>query len=813
MDDPGLSLPDKEATWAIILGRDNSRLAGTLYKQKELSFDDVFTEPTDLYIEAYNRLAAGSGKLPERGMYPELAYPEEEGAEPNPENLKAFDPVPQINKLKSELLDITAYLRTKERELEILKSKRENETLVRGHLSDEGFEFGGEIRKLEHGVVEQPLQEVYTPPQGLKARESVDLRKFFSPVRDQGAVGSCSSFSVIAVYESIMNRNNPTPEGAALSERFLFYHTNIATGRIDEGSNFYEQLEVFGKHGSCAEQLYPYTPDRLMDKPSEAAVSDAHNHRVLQARQIPLKSDGSKYDCITANHAILTAALSEGYPIAISLRICENFGRGAGGYVSRPSDEEISAKSRGNHAMVIVGYSERDKFYIVRNSWGEDFGDKGYCYISASYIDDPELNNFCCIITDTTDGPAIGGEGHKVPSLVASFGGTEAEIKMASISNAIDETRIRYASVHERYQQLYSYYSDLQERLSQPFVRNDIEEMAEDDSKARLAELGLRKAALIDALPATLKQYCRKYLKNCIKTALCSLAVILTCGLINFFGIFNSYTTGGWIGAVLTFITAIGMLIHYRWAKRKKRRELQEEIDGFAVAADRERRKLMEMQLHFHVGGLVLDAMHLLQLELDNDYNRLVSFNNNLKHWYEEDSQKIACLTPSTEAMFVDLTDPKLLDPFFEKHRNDIVAHISLLKAFDSYTLSTESMQELRDALSKDTSEAIAKLFDDFSMVDYLQQRRKYEYLPPVDLDATMKRLNRMANVLTRHNDQSRNYESRFSLINVPQDRMNSWRALCAPHFDFIPMPLSTSDEDILLILTVKKLESETLVL
>ncbi|CAF5109239.1 unnamed protein product, partial [Rotaria sp. Silwood1] len=44
------------------------------------------------------------------------------------------------------------------------------------------------------------------------------------------------------------------------------------------------------------------------------------------------------------------------------------------------------------HAMLAVGYNDDLKKFIVRNSWGEDWGAKGYCYIPYDYMIDP---NYC----------------------------------------------------------------------------------------------------------------------------------------------------------------------------------------------------------------------------------------------------------------------------------------------------------------------------------------------------------------------------------------------------------------------------------
>jgi hypothetical protein len=37
-------------------------------------------------------------------------------------------------------------------------------------------------------------------------------------------------------------------------------------------------------------------------------------------------------------------------------------------------------KFMGGHAMTVVGYDDDNKYFIIRNSWGENWGDKGYCY-------------------------------------------------------------------------------------------------------------------------------------------------------------------------------------------------------------------------------------------------------------------------------------------------------------------------------------------------------------------------------------------------------------------------------------------------
>jgi len=63
------------------------------------------------------------------------------------------------------------------------------------------------------------------------------------------------------------------------------------------------------------------------------------------------------------------------------------------GVVPMPSARESSRESHGGHAMLCVGYSDPDKLFIVRNSWGPDWGEQGYCYIPYGYLTNEKFNS------------------------------------------------------------------------------------------------------------------------------------------------------------------------------------------------------------------------------------------------------------------------------------------------------------------------------------------------------------------------------------------------------------------------------------
>ena len=80
-------------------------------------------------------------------------------------------------------------------------------------------------------------------------------------------------------------------------------------------------------------------------------------------------------------------ALALGFPVPFGATLYPAFEDvGSDGKVPMPEGTSI-----GGHAMLIVGYDLLKQVYIVRNSWGTDWGDKGYCYFPCGYLENPNL--------------------------------------------------------------------------------------------------------------------------------------------------------------------------------------------------------------------------------------------------------------------------------------------------------------------------------------------------------------------------------------------------------------------------------------
>jgi len=85
------------------------------------------------------------------------------------------------------------------------------------------------------------------------------------------------------------------------------------------------------------------------------------------------------------------AALADGLPVVFGMMLRESFHRASAGkgIVPLPADGDLPI---GGHAMLIVGYDTEARMYLVRNSWGEQWGDRGYCRIPFAMVDDPAMS-------------------------------------------------------------------------------------------------------------------------------------------------------------------------------------------------------------------------------------------------------------------------------------------------------------------------------------------------------------------------------------------------------------------------------------
>ena len=208
----------------------------------------------------------------------------------------------------------------------------------------------------------------------------IDLRPTCSSVEDQGNLGSCTGNALAGAIEFLEQKDNVRFTDA--SRLFIYYNERAMEGTIksDAGAMIRDGIKTLKNLGVCSERSWPYTISKFAVKPGAACYKEALKRQ------------------ITSYHRILTvdemrACLAEGFPFVFGFTVYESFeGQEVthSGIVQMPQPNE---RSLGGHAVLAVGYDDVQKRFIVRNSWGTGWGQKGYFTLPYEYLANRNLSD------------------------------------------------------------------------------------------------------------------------------------------------------------------------------------------------------------------------------------------------------------------------------------------------------------------------------------------------------------------------------------------------------------------------------------
>ena len=200
---------------------------------------------------------------------------------------------------------------------------------------------------------------------------------------DQGNLNSCTANALCSAYQYV----DPLYFGSRL---FLYYNERIIENStdIDEGAHIANGIKSLNNYGLCLESDWPYLEDNVNIKPTKLCYQKALNHKAVKFYNLP------------NNLYIMKECLISGYPIVVGIAITSDFDDSVNGMISLPTkDDEII----GGHAVLVCGYNDLKKQWIIRNSWGNEWGDKGYCYLPYDYLLDESLSSDLWCITKTNN--------------------------------------------------------------------------------------------------------------------------------------------------------------------------------------------------------------------------------------------------------------------------------------------------------------------------------------------------------------------------------------------------------------------------
>nr|AAI08032.1 Cathepsin L, 1 b [Danio rerio] len=244
-----------------------------------------------------------------------------------------------------------------------------------------------EFRQAMNGYTHDPNQTSQGPlfmePSFFAAPQQVDWRQrgYVTPVKDQKQCGSCWSFSSTGALEGQLFRK--TGKLISMSEQ------NLVDCSRPQGNQ--------GCNGGLMDLAFQYVKENK-------GLDSEQSYPYLARDDLPCRYDPrfnvakitGFVDIPSGNELALMNAVAAVGPVSVAIDASH---QSLQFYQSGIYYERACSSSRLDHAVLVVGYGYQgadvagNRYWIVKNSWSDKWGDKGYIYMAK------DKNNHCGVAT------------------------------------------------------------------------------------------------------------------------------------------------------------------------------------------------------------------------------------------------------------------------------------------------------------------------------------------------------------------------------------------------------------------------------
>lgn len=205
--------------------------------------------------------------------------------------------------------------------------------------------------------------------------QSRDLSAHMPPPGSQGTQGSCVGWATAYAVKSYQEKQEMgfasfiSNTGQLNFERVFspsFVYNQINDGR-DRGAKIIDALTLIRAKGAALWSDMPYKVYDFVEKPTPELLGKTSIYKIESWRKLPLSNTVVE----------LKSMLDKGFPVVIGMLVDPSF--------KAINDASVwtgaLAFNHSRHALVVVGYDDAKQAFKLFNSWGKDWGDKGYGWV------------------------------------------------------------------------------------------------------------------------------------------------------------------------------------------------------------------------------------------------------------------------------------------------------------------------------------------------------------------------------------------------------------------------------------------------
>lgn len=237
-------------------------------------------------------------------------------------------------------------------------------------------------------------------PGQIPQHDRFDLRLYCTSIKQQGSTSSCVTFATVAAIEFMCkkyitehpeaNNHQAWFEDDFLSELFLYYFARTnpkELGGLDKPETYSggmwprNALQTLRVVGCAPEKLWPFDSRKIRYMPNEEAYNSAEEYQIRGYAKLPMSVN---YDTQLVQ---MKMVIESGFPVIGGFYVPTNYGNYRKDGIFRNT-----SNYNGGHAVLFVGFDDNMEaygekgYFIIKNSWGTNWGNNGYCYVPYAYL-------------------------------------------------------------------------------------------------------------------------------------------------------------------------------------------------------------------------------------------------------------------------------------------------------------------------------------------------------------------------------------------------------------------------------------------